>query len=78
MARAQVIETVRGKSGGIRMLKNPAEIWLGWIVRASEGNSPIVECLSGEPGECRITTDCRLALFRMRSFDALYQTLEEY
>ena len=78
LARAGVIETVRGKGGGIRLLLDPADIRLGQIVRASEGNSPIVECLSGEPGGCRITPACRLAPILVRAFDALYQTLDEY
>lgn len=78
LARAGVIETVRGKGGGIRLLLDPADIRLGQIVRTSEGNSPIVECLSDEPGGCRITPACRLAPILVRAFDALYQTLDEY
>lgn len=78
LARAGVIETVRGKGGGIRLLQDPADIRLGQIVRASEGNSPIVECLSGEAGGCRITPACRLAPILVRAFDTLYQTLDEY
>lgn len=78
LARAGVIETVRGKGGGIRLLQDPADIRLGRIVRASEGNSPIVECLSDEPGGCRIIPACRLAPILVRAFDALYQTLDEY
>lgn len=78
LARAGVIETVRGKGGGIRLLQPPTEIRLGQIVRASEGSAPIVECLSGDPGGCKIIPACRLAPILVRAFDALYQTLDEY
>ena len=78
LARAGVIETVRGKGGGIRLMMDPSDIRLGQIVRTSEGNNPIVECLSDEPGRCRITLACRLAPILVRAFDALYQTLDEY
>ncbi|OHC65655.1 MAG: BadM/Rrf2 family transcriptional regulator [Rhodocyclales bacterium RIFCSPLOWO2_02_FULL_63_24] len=78
LARAGVIESVRGKGGGIRLARAPEEIRLGQIVRASEGSAPIVECLSDEAGTCRIAPACRLAAVLVRAFDALYATLDEY
>lgn len=78
LARAGVIESVRGKGGGIRLARPPEEIRLGQIVRASEGNAPIVECLSDEPASCRIAPACRLAAVLSRAFETLYATLDEY
>ena len=78
LARAGVIASVRGKGGGIRLLKEPAAIRLGEIVRASEGNGAIVECLGEEHGSCRIVQPCRLAPILVKAFDALYATLDEY
>ena len=60
LARAGIIETVRGKGGGFAWREPPGKIQLGEIVRASEGDAPIVECLSGDPTACRITSSCRL------------------
>lgn len=78
LARAKVIESVRGKGGGIRLMRDPAEIRLGQIVRASEGNSAIVECLSSDPCACKIVPACRLAAILVRAFESLYSTLDEY
>lgn len=78
LARTEVIESVRGKGGGIRLRRAPSEIRLGQIVRASEGSSAIVECLSDEPCGCKIIPACRLAPILVRAFEALYQTLDEY
>lgn len=78
LARAGVIESVRGKGGGIRLARPPEEIRLGQIVRASEGGAPIVECLSEETASCRIAPVCRLAAVLSRAFEALYATLDEY
>ena len=72
LARAGIVETVRGKGGGIRLARAPEEIRLGEIVRASEGDAPIVECLSGDPRACRITSSCRLKGILIDAFDALY------
>ena len=78
LARAGVTESVRGKGGGIRLAREPEAIRLGQIVRVSEGGAPIVECLSGDAGACRIAPVCRLAGILVRAFDALYAALDEY
>jgi Rrf2 family nitric oxide-sensitive transcriptional repressor len=78
LARSGVIESVRGKGGGVRLALAPEDIRLGGIVRASEGSAPIVECLSDEVSSCRIAPACRLTAVLSRAFDALYATLDEY
>lgn len=78
LARAGVIESVRGKGGGVRLARAPEEIRLGAIVRASEGNAPIVECLGDGAATCRIAPACRLTAVLSRAFEALYASLDEY
>jgi Rrf2 family nitric oxide-sensitive transcriptional repressor len=78
LARSGVIESVRGKGGGIRLARDPEDIRLGQIVRTSEGGGPIVECLSDDQGACRIAPVCQLTEVLVRAFDALYASLDEY
>ncbi len=78
LARAGIVETVRGKGGGVRLARAPEQIRIGEIVRAAEGNAPIVECLSGDPQACRITSSCRLRGILVNAFEALYDSLDEY
>lgn len=78
LARSGVIISVRGKGGGVRLAREPEAIRLGEIVRASEGNAPIVECLSDDKGACRITPACRLTAVLVRAFDSLFAVLDEY
>lgn len=78
LGRAGVIESVRGKGGGIRLAREPETIRLGQIIRVSEGNAPIVECLSDDSGACRIASACRLAGILVRAFDALYAVLDDF
>ena len=78
LARAGIVESMRGRGGGIRLARAPEEIRLGEIVRASEGNAPIVECLSGDANACRITAPCRLRGILVAAFDALYSSLDEH
>ena len=77
LARSGVIESVRGKGGGIRLAQAPQAIRIGAIVRASEGAGPIVECLSEQPDSCRIAPVCRLSDILLRAIEAMYATLDE-
>ena len=54
------IETVRGRSGGLRLMTPPEEISIGAVIRKIEGDFALVECLPGGNGECIISSACRL------------------
>lgn len=53
------LEAVRGRSGGLRLVSEPAGISLGTVVRATEPDFAIVECF-GSANACRITPRCKL------------------
>ncbi|CBL45634.1 Predicted transcriptional regulator [gamma proteobacterium HdN1] len=78
LARTGTIESIRGKGGGIRLAAAPDQIRLGQVIRASESNGPIVECLGEEPGVCKIAPVCRLANILGTAFEALYASLDQY
>lgn len=72
------LETVRGKSGGVRLAKPPAEINLGSLVRATESSSSLVECFAPSGSECRIESACVLRGILHRSLQAFFGVLDEY
>ncbi len=78
LGRSGVIESLRGKGGGIRLARPAEEIRLGAVVRASEGEAPIVECLGTGESSCRIAPACRLNSILESAFDSLYAKLDEY
>lgn len=78
LAGSGLIESVRGKGGGVRLLRPAAEIRLGQVIRAAEGDVAIVECFSPESNACRITPACRLKGILAEGFGALYRTLDNY
>ena len=52
--RAQgLIETIRGRTGGIRLASSPAQINVGTVVRAVEEEMVVVECMGS--GRCQIS-----------------------
>lgn len=78
LVRAGVVESVRGKGGGIRLALPPEAIRIGQIVKASEGAAPIVECLGEERSACCIAPVCKLTGILVDAFDALYASLDQY
>lgn len=79
LAQSGEVQSVRGKGGGLRLARPAAEIRLGAIIRRSEGDTPIVECLGpSEPAACRIAAVCRLKGALVAGFNALYEALDSY
>jgi Rrf2 family nitric oxide-sensitive transcriptional repressor len=60
LARQGVIETTRGRGGGLRLLQSPADIRIGDVVRASETDFRMVECFDSRTNHCTLTPTCRL------------------
>jgi len=55
-----LVETVRGRNGGLRLNREPHEINIGDVVRDSESDFFIAECFDSEPGHCAFVGECVL------------------
>jgi Rrf2 family nitric oxide-sensitive transcriptional repressor len=60
LARQGLLQTTRGRGGGLRLLKNPADIGIGDVVRASETDFRMVECFDASYSRCTLTPHCQL------------------
>lgn len=78
LRRLGVIATARGRSGGIRMAKPPEEVNLGALVRQTEDDFSLVECLQGGGGACAITPACRLKGVFAEALSAYLAVLDKY
>ncbi|MDJ0514483.1 MAG: Rrf2 family transcriptional regulator [Methyloceanibacter sp.] len=59
LARLGLVETLRGRNGGIRLAKRPEQISVGAVVRATEEDFDLVECFRSKTS-CAISPACRL------------------
>lgn len=57
---AGYVETVRGRSGGLRLAKPPEAIGLGDIVRLTEPDMALVPCFKPGDASCVIVKGCTL------------------
>lgn len=60
LGRQGLLETTRGRGGGLRLLKDAARIGIGDVVRASETDFRLVECFDPATDRCTLTPTCRL------------------
>ena len=60
LARDGVLETVRGRGGGLRLLRPAVDITVGEVVRRTETDFRIVECFDPATDTCALSAGCRL------------------
>jgi Rrf2 family nitric oxide-sensitive transcriptional repressor len=59
LGRAGYLETVRGKYGGLRLMRRPEDIALGDFIRETEEDFALARCLRPEgDDECRLNASC--------------------
>lgn len=55
-----MVETVRGRNGGLRLNKEPADINIGEVVRNTETDFFMAECFAPGNIQCGYSADCTL------------------
>lgn len=75
LAQAGLVETLRGRGGGMRLARPAASITLGEVVRLTETDFALVECFSGTTA-CRLDGACGLAGVLDGALAAFLETLD--
>jgi Rrf2 family transcriptional regulator, nitric oxide-sensitive transcriptional repressor len=78
LGKMGVIETIRGRNGGIKLAKTPGEINIGSLVRKTEEDFHLVECFSSENNTCIITPVCGLKHVLAKALAAYLSVLDQY
>ena len=78
LGRRGMIETTRGRSGGVRLARPLKAIRIGEVVRCMENDFGLVECMSAEGGGCAITSACRLNGILAEAVAAFLAVLDRY
>ena len=76
LARQGLLETMRGRGGGIRLLRSPAQIRIGDVLRATETDYRLVECFDAATDTCTLTPGCRLKGTLGRALAAWFAELD--
>lgn len=77
LAQAGWVETTRGKNGGMRLARPPAEISIGAVVRDMENDLAVVACLGGQT-DCILVGQCALTNIMQGALDQFLAHLDGY
>lgn len=78
LTREGYVEATRGRTGGIRLARDPQAISIGEVLRKSEeGNVALVECMKPDGKRCAIVPVCRLASKLRMAQENFFATLDE-
>ena len=72
------LHSQRGRGGGIRLGRKPAEIRIGQLVRQTEHGSPLVECFDAATNTCPLIRACRLKGALHEAWTAFFNALDSY
>jgi Rrf2 family transcriptional regulator, nitric oxide-sensitive transcriptional repressor len=77
LGRRGYLETLRGRSGGIRLMRQPRDINIGQVMREIEGVDDVIACLNST-GYCRIERVCVLRGAVRDAAEAFFAVLDRY
>lgn len=70
------VETIRGRSGGLRLSRPMDQISIGQVFRIFEAGAPFAECFDAETNTCPLSQVCRLRNYIARALEAFYHELD--
>jgi Rrf2 family nitric oxide-sensitive transcriptional repressor len=73
LARADIIETTRGRGGGMRLARPPEKIGVGEIVRQTEEGFELAEC-----SKCALSPACGLTGILAEGTAAMLKVFDSY
>ncbi len=77
LTRAGYLEAVRGRTGGLRLARSPEEINLAAVLRTTETDFSLVECM--RPGnKCNLSPMCRLKAPLDDAMASFMETMGKY
>lgn len=78
LVEARLMETVRGRKGGVRLARPAGDITLYEIVRVTEENFAMAECFENDTAECPLIDSCSLNAALYKALNAFFAVLQQY
>ena len=73
-----LVETVRGRNGGVRLGRAAQDISLFDVVRVTEENFAMAECFENDATECPLVDSCALNSALREALNAFFAVLMKY
>jgi Rrf2 family nitric oxide-sensitive transcriptional repressor len=73
-----ILDSTKGKNGGVRLAKDPEEILVGDFLRLVEPSGEFVECLHSKGNNCIISKQCRFKKVLNGALEQFFEHLNQY
>lgn len=77
LVEAKLVETVRGRNGGVRLARPAEEINLFEVIRVTEDSFSMAECFDAD-SDCPLVDGCGLSNALREALDAFFEVLASY
>lgn len=78
LVEAKLVETVRGRNGGVRLGRPADQINLFDVVRVTEESFAMAECFENDAAECPLIDSCALNAALREALNAFFMVLEKH
>jgi len=78
LAQLGVIQTIRGKSGGMLLAEHPENINIGTVIKKIEPHMNLLECFDDATNTCPITAACHLKGIIFKAKQSFLDVLNAY
>jgi Rrf2 family nitric oxide-sensitive transcriptional repressor len=77
LSRLGLINSFKGKGGGICLAEKPSNINIGKILQTLEADSLLIDCFNNQ-GNCVLEPSCKLKVFLKEAESSFFETLKKY
>lgn len=78
LVEAGLVETVRGRNGGVRLARPAGQISLFDVVRVTEESFAMAECFENDAAECPLVDNCGLNSALREALNAFFAVLARH
>lgn len=78
LAKGGLVQTIRGRNGGVKLARPASEISLLDVVKITEDNFAMAECFENDAAECPLVDSCALNSALRKALNAFFDVLSEH
>ena len=78
LVEAGMVQTVRGRNGGVRLPKPASQITLFDVVKVTEDSFSMAECFDAGEVDCPLVDSCGLNTALRKALNAFFDVLSQY
>lgn len=78
LSRRGLVQTTRGRGGGVRLAVDPRDLRIGDVVRSTESDFRLVECFNDGASRCNLGPSCRLKPVFAEALQAYLDALDRH